>query len=77
MADKPWKGRNLTPGQIAQRLQNLGCSRFYDKGLPDLPNSQAWKAPTGEMFWVSLAECDDIQVEGIVAEIEKWAKKKR
>lgn len=77
MADSPWRGRTLTPGQFAQRLRSLGCNVFIDGDLPNLPNTQAWKAPTGQLFFVSLEECDDKQIEGIAAQLQKWAEENK
>ena len=73
MADPPWKGRVLTPGQIAQRLRSLNCTKLDER----LPGAELWKAPTGQVFWISLDECDADYLEGIVEQIQKWADEKR
>ena len=77
MADKPWKGRILTPGQIAQRLQSIGCTKSFDEDLPALPDAQAWKTSTGKLFWISLDECDDEYFESIVEQIKEWLQERK
>jgi len=70
MADEPWKGRLLTPGQISQRLRSLGCIKVSSRG----PKVEYWKPPVGPIFSIRLDECDDIQIQGIVEQIERWVK---
>lgn len=62
MVDRPFQGRLLTPGQIRQALESRGCVKIKDK----LPTSQAWRAPTGEKFWVPLDEIDAAYLEQII-----------
>ena len=68
MADKPWRGRILSPGQVAQRLEGLHCTKLEER----LPNAQLWKTPIGKVFWISLDECDADYLETIVKQIEQW-----
>jgi hypothetical protein len=73
MADRPWTGRLLTPGQVAQRPEGLHCSKFEER----LPNAQLWRAPGGKVFWISLDECDAEYLEGIVDQIKRWVDEDR
>ena len=70
MADKPWKGKLLTPGQVAQRLISLGCTRVGKRGK----KVEYWKPPSGPVFSIRLDDCDDLQIEGIAEQIERWVK---
>jgi hypothetical protein len=68
MADKPWSGRVLTPGQIKQLLETKGC--LFIKSLPR--NAELWRAPSGRVFTISLSDCDDKHVEIMMQQIEEW-----
>lgn len=73
MADRPFQGRTLTPGQIRQVFESHGCVKIKD----NLPTSQAWRAPTGQVFWVPLDEIDAAFIEEIIDLLEIWLKKSR
>jgi hypothetical protein len=73
MADRPWRGRRLSPGQVEQRLESLRCTKLEER----LPHAQLWRAPTGKAFWISLEECDAEYLEGIVDQIERWVDEDR
>ncbi len=73
MADPPWRGRKLTPGQVAQRLTSLGCTRVGER----LPDAELWRTPNGHAFWISLEEVDAEFLEGMVEQIERWINKKK
>ena len=69
MVDRPWKGRQPTPGQIAQRLMSIGCRRTQKISS----RVQGWKPPIGPEFTIILDDCSDEQIEGIVKQVKKWA----
>ena len=71
MADSPWNSRTLTTGQIVQRLESLSCTHIEDHIL----GSAIWKAPSGNFFSISYTDCDASYLEGMVIQIENWAKK--
>jgi hypothetical protein len=75
MADRPRKGRSLTPGQLQQLLKQKGCKQVTTENT--VPGTQIWIAPSGQRFTVSLEECDDIQMEAIITQIERWIDKQR
>lgn len=68
MADTPWRGRLLTPGQIAQRLRSIGCVKVGNRGS----RVEYWKPPKGPTFSIRLDDCDDVQMEGMVEKIQQW-----
>jgi hypothetical protein len=68
MADKPWRNRKTTPGQVAQKLRSLGCIKTGEL----LSDSEKWKAPSGQSFWISLGEVDTEFFEKMVEQIETW-----
>ena len=70
MADSPWSNITLSRGQVDQRLTALGCKAV--KALTD--DASMWVAPSGEPFSISYADCDATYLEGIVAQLDKWAK---
>lgn len=69
MADAPWNGITLSRGQVDQRLTSLGCIEV--KSITD--DASMWRAPTGDYFTISYASCDSEYLEGIIAQLEKWA----
>ena len=70
MADAPWRGTILSRGQVVQLLTSKGCKEI--KTISD--DASMWVAPTGEPFTISYADCDSESIEGIIAQLEKWAK---
>lgn len=70
MPDAPWRDKTLSRGQVRQRLLALSCKEI--KIVAD--DNAVWSAPTGHIFSISYANCDADFLEGIVAQLEKWAK---
>ena len=68
MADKPWRNRKTAPGQVAQRLRSLGCTKTDERQ----PDSEKWKSPSGQSFWIALGEVDTEFFEKMVKQIEAW-----
>lgn len=68
MAEGPWSGRKLTPGQVQQRLRTIGCT-FVEEHIP---GAETWRAPTGRHFSISLELCDAEYLEGIVRSVQEW-----
>lgn len=68
MADAPWNNLKLTRGQVAQRLDALGCKEIGEIS----EDASMWEAPTGNVFTMSYADCDAEYLEGIVVQLQRW-----